>query len=62
MARRIRSAWSMSSQKMIVFCMRSVLLEVFADTAGDQLRALVDHQRAVEVGAVVDGRRESTLP
>ena len=61
---RSRDAWSVSTQKMMVFWNRSPLCLRKSDTrAGDALRPLVDHQVLVEVLLVVvlvgdDGARD----
>ena len=49
----MRSAWSMSSQKMMVLDERVGRVEEFHDALGDQLGALVEDEDAVHVLLVV---------
>ena len=51
---RIRSAWSMSSQKTIVLSSGSVALRNSVTFCGDELRPLLEDEGAVEVRLVVD--------
>jgi hypothetical protein len=53
-ASRIRSAWSMSSQKTMVLSYRSVSVRNCVTFFATKLRALLQHERAVEVALVVD--------